>query len=79
MEKHSHIRVFVDESGQDDLSPFFVVVAVLITKDPEGIRTKLIDIEQTAKTGRKKWHKLRQERRMHYLSVIALLYRLWNF
>lgn len=70
MKRHSNIHVFVDESGQDDTSPFFVVVAVVIREDPNDIRRQLTDIEREAKTGKRKWHKLQQERRMKYLSLV---------
>lgn len=70
MGKVPNIHVFVDESGQDDASLFFVVVAVLSTKDPNDIRRQLTDIEREAKTGKRKWHKLQSERRMRYLSLV---------
>lgn len=69
MGKIPNIHVFVDESGQDDTSPFFVVVAIVNMKDPNDIRRQLTDIEREAKTGKRKWHKLQQKRRTRYLSL----------
>lgn len=70
MGKISNIHVFVDESGQDNTSPFFIVVAVVSREDPNDIRQQLTDIEREAKTKKRKWHKLQQERRMKYLSLV---------
>ncbi len=59
---------YVDETGQDASANFFVVVAVVSERDQESLRQALIDIEQLAGTGRRKWHKTRPARRMHYLT-----------
>ena len=64
------LYAYVDESGQDTTSPFFVVVAVVSDQDRESIRQSLIDIEAAANTGQRKWHQSRPERRMCYLQRI---------
>jgi hypothetical protein len=64
------VCVYLDESGQDSTSHFFVVVAVVSTSDQEKLRAQLRDIERSAGTGGKKWHKLRHENRMQYLTLV---------
>lgn len=64
------LYVYVDESGQDYTSEFFVVVAVVSVKDQEEVRKQLVIIEQIAGTNRKKWHKLRYNHRMRYLILV---------
>lgn len=70
MKKRQKLYVYVDESGQDYASEFFVVVAVVSLKCQEEIKKQLTDIEQTAKTNKKKWHKLRHNNRINYLTLI---------
>lgn len=60
---------YVDESGQDSKSEIFIVVAVVSDKQQGIFRDKLADIEKSAKTGRKKWHKSSQERRSKYIKL----------
>jgi len=64
------VYCYVDESGQDDTSRFFVVVAVVSTRDQETIKQDLERIEQSAGTNRKKWHKVRHANRMRYLALL---------
>lgn len=61
---------YVDETGQDSASDFFIVVAVVTEKERELIRKKLETIERLAGTNRKKWHKVRHENRMRYLAYM---------
>jgi hypothetical protein len=60
---------YVDETGQDAASDIFVVVAVVSAKEQEPLRQALVDIENVAGTGRRKWHKARSERRLRYLTL----------
>lgn len=69
MNETQKLYVYADESGQDYASKFFVVVAVVSVKDQEEVRKQLTSIEQTAGTNRKKWHKLRHNHRMRYLTL----------
>ncbi len=63
---------YVDESGQDPRSAFFIVVAVTTLEPPESLRSKLIHCEDRWQIARRKWHKSRAERRMGYLrSALA--------
>ena len=61
---------YVDESGQDAASAFFIVVAVITEGDQQSIREHLERIERNAGTNRKKWHKVRHENRMRYLASV---------
>ena len=61
---------YVDETGQDPTSEFFIVVTVIIEEEPEPIRQKLERLEQVAGTNRKKWHKVRNKNRMRYLTMV---------
>lgn len=60
---------YVDETGQDDASRVFVVVAVVSADDQQRFREALTDIERVAGTGNRKWHKSRPERRLRYLEL----------
>lgn len=61
---------YVDESGQDAASEVFVVAAVITEGDQQAIREQLDRIERNAGTNRKKWHKVRHENRMRYLTLV---------
>jgi len=61
---------YVDETGQDPTSDFFIVVVVIIGNERESIRKKLENIERSAGTNRKKWHKVRHKNRMRYLAFL---------
>jgi hypothetical protein len=61
---------YVDESGQDPKSEFFVVVAVVSVGNPEDLRNRLVAVEQLAGTNRKKWHKVRHSNKMRYLTLV---------
>jgi hypothetical protein len=60
---------YVDETGQDDASSVFVVVAVVSERDQDKLRQELTDIERIAGRGHRKWHKSRPERRLRYLEL----------
>ena len=61
---------YVDETGQDVTSAFFIVVAVISDAEQDVLRTQLLDIESIAQTGHRKWHKSRPDRRMNYLQLV---------
>lgn len=65
------IYCYVDESGQDFASKIFVVVAVVSDKEQNKLRQDLECVEKMAKTGHRKWHKSRSDRRMDYLRLIV--------
>lgn len=61
---------YVDETGQDPRSDIFIVVAVITDREQDSLRTELIAAESEAKTGQRKWHKSRPDRRIKYLKII---------
>jgi hypothetical protein len=61
---------YLDETGQDAKSEFFIVVAVVTEKERESIRKKLEAVERWTGTNRKKWHKVRHENRIRYLNSL---------
>ena len=61
---------YVDETGQDTRSEFFVVVALVTDQEQETLRNKLLSVEKLTKVGVKKWHKLRSAHRLQYLREI---------
>ena len=69
-EKPKKLYCYVDETGQDAGSEIFVVVAVVSEQDQEALRRELIAVEYDAKTGHRKWHKSRAERRLKYIQII---------
>jgi len=60
---------YVDETGQDDASNVFIVVAVVSAEEQDGLRVALMDIERAAGTGHRKWHKSGSLRRLRYLNL----------
>lgn len=64
------LSCYVDEAGQDTISEFFIVVAVVSEKDQEKLRKQLIDMEDAAQTHHLKWHKTAHQRRIKYLSLL---------
>jgi len=69
MSKRQKIYIYVDESGQDDVSRFFVVVSAVTIRDQDLLRQQLLKIEAGAGTHALKWNKLRHDRRMKYISL----------
>lgn len=61
---------YVDETGQDTKSEFFIVVAVVSDKDQHRLRRQLTDVEEVAQTNHLKWHKTEHRRRIKYLSLV---------
>lgn len=70
MQKRQKVYAFVDESGQDDASRFFIVVAVVSDQDQHALRKQLEEVEEIAQTRKMKWHKSRHVRRTKYLSLV---------
>lgn len=71
--KQSHkqkLYCYVDETGQDSGTEFFVVVAIVSEQDQNLIRNQLFEIESSAKIGLRKWHKSKNERKRKFLQLI---------
>lgn len=64
------LHCYVDETGQDVGSNFFIVVAVVSDSDQEKLRDNLLQLETAAGTHGLKWHKSRFDRRINYLRMV---------
>ena len=62
---------YVDETGQDAGSKFFVVVNVVSGEEQESLRQNLIRIETTTKLGAKKWHSSRSPEKEAFMRAIV--------
>jgi hypothetical protein len=62
---------YVDETGQDDGSKIFIVVAIVSDKDQIRIRRTLEEIEKEAKTRGRKWHKTERSRKLKFLELVV--------
>jgi hypothetical protein len=70
MGERQRLYAYLDESGQDASSEYFVVVAVVTDAEQDRIRKELEAIEEEAQTHSLKWHKTSHTRRMRYLSLV---------
>lgn len=61
---------YVDETGQDASSEFFIVVAVITEGDQQHLNQDLLLAEHTTKIGEKKWHKARASVRTDFIRYI---------
>jgi len=61
---------YVDETGQDVKSEFFIVVAVVNDQDQNLLRDSLYKIESLTKIGKRKWHKSVIDNRKNYLNLL---------
>jgi len=64
------LHCYVDETGQDIVSADFFVVAVVSVDDQNALRDALIGIEHHSRTGARKWHKSKHDRRLAYLDAV---------
>jgi Protein of unknown function (DUF3800) len=64
------IYCYVDETGQDIKSEFFIVVAVVNDQDQNLLRSRLYKIESLTKIGKRKWHKSSYDKRKQYLNLL---------
>ncbi len=60
---------YVDESGQDAGSTYFIVAAVVSHDDQATLREQLLAIERETMVGRRKWHKSHVSRSTSYLRT----------
>ena len=61
---------YIDETGQDVGSDFFIVAAIVSDKEQTLLRDELIEIESQTKIGQRKWHKSETERNIRYLQQV---------
>jgi hypothetical protein len=63
------IYCYVDETGQDSGSSYYITVVVVSAKDQEEFRRKLTEIEKTSRIGSRKWYKSRGKETIDYLQL----------
>ena len=64
------IYCYIDETGQDAGSDFFVVVVIATDKEQNLLRRKLLEIESLTKIGQRKWHKSQFKRNKYYIQLV---------
>lgn len=69
---------YVDETGLDPRSQFFLVAVVVIEGEREAIETELIRIEKASGKGRRRWMESREEQRITYINQVLALTLLRN-
>ena len=62
---------FVDETGQNDHSEYFIVITVISAGDQGALKESLLHLEEQSKIGGKKWHKLRSPAREEFLELVT--------
>jgi len=61
---------YVDESGQDSRSEFFIVVTVIAVNNQQELKDRLLKLEKDSGFGQKKWHKSRSPEREKFLDLV---------
>lgn len=72
------LYAYVDETGQDPRSTFFLVSVVITEGEREEIEQELIHIEKTSGKGRRKWMETRDEQRVVYIQQVLRMGLLKN-
>lgn len=62
---------YVDETGQDAGSKFFIVVSIVTESELQVLKSQLVDLEDEIKLGQKKWHKSRPLERENFLKQVV--------
>ena len=62
---------YVDESGQDARSDFFIVACIVSAEDQQKLRSKLLKLEGETGIGQKKWHKSKSPERETFLARVT--------
>lgn len=61
---------YVDETGQDAGSDFFIVASIVSEAEQQSLKNGLLSLEKELKIGQKKWHKLRSPDREQFLQAV---------
>ena len=69
MPKRKKIYCYVDETGQDSGSKFFIVVGVIVIEDLIKVREALLNLEIKSKVRKVKWHKAQRLEREEFLFL----------
>ncbi len=64
---------YVDETGQDAGSDYFIVVTIVSEAEQGHMREQLIAIEKETKVGSRKWHKSTPSYRNNYIHEVIKL------
>lgn len=67
--KTKKLYCYVDETGQDAGSEFFIVVSVVSAENQQELSRCLLEIEQKTRVGQRKWHKTRSPEREEFLKL----------
>lgn len=62
--------MYADESGQDAAANFFIVVVVASDEDQDRLRERVVSVEDFARTGHRKWHKIQPKKRIAFLTEV---------
>lgn len=62
---------YVDETGQDAGSKFFVVVSIVSSEDQLSTRGKLLDLENQSKVHARKWFNSRSPIKEDFLNMVV--------
>lgn len=65
------IYVHADERGQHVSAEYFVMVAIVTTKELGTLRRQLKELENETGVGKKKWKKTRDKNRMDFLKQVV--------
>jgi hypothetical protein len=68
--KIQKIYCYVDETGQDAGSSFFVVVSIVSAEEQEQLRNKLLEAEETNKIHARKWFNSRSPIKEEFLRTL---------
>ena len=71
MAVRNHLRLYLDETGQDTKGLFFLVVAVVTGGNRESLREELERIETLTRKRRQKWRKASFDHRIRYLEAVV--------
>src|SRR3989344_3387985 len=69
MPKTQKLYCYVDETGQDAGSEFFIVVSIVSAENQEELSSRLLELEKKSKVGQRKWHKSRSPDREDFLKL----------
>lgn len=68
MKPKQKLYCYVDETGQDVGSKFFIVVAVIVLSNINDERKLLSELESETKIGKSKWHKSNYKFRIKFIE-----------
>lgn len=66
---------YVDETGQDQGSTFFLVSVVVLEAEREELIQQLEQIERASGKGRRKWMEARDAQRLNYIQRVLSMPR----